>query len=185
MTGRKRVIMTFQEFQASTKLVQDVEEMKELAGKLDYPMEKDYSLIDFHVYIDSYIIEYSRITDEYYVLLGNQEYVSEELLPLEERLFLDCMCGEMTPASISKEIFAAKASLEKKLELVGQYLRELKSEYANDIYYNHEKLGPFAKMELLEVDFIPQGILQPLEEMCQDFSFVARQQRFITIWKRS
>ncbi len=96
--------MIFQEFQASAKLVQCVEEMKALSKKLQHTTEEDYYLIDFHVYVNKYIIEYSRTTNDYALNLDNQDHVSEELSVLEEKLFNNLNKGENAVNVIFSEL---------------------------------------------------------------------------------
>ena len=87
MTGRKRVIMTFEEFKNSVKLVTILEEKVKLVKEFDYPADEGIDHISLFVYLDMFIVEFNPYTSTYYLLLHNIDYLETSLDKIEEILF--------------------------------------------------------------------------------------------------
>jgi hypothetical protein len=84
--------LSFEEFTASPKVLTDIDELFEYAissGIYDIcdTTAGTFQDLQFLIYPNDFVIEFSSVNDKYYLRLENHEYASHELSDMEEVLY--------------------------------------------------------------------------------------------------
>ncbi len=118
MTGRKSIIMTFEEFQATKVTVDNVEEMQAVADSTSYGDVYNPETTTYLVYAEMYIIEYDSQTDVFYLRIGNMEYTDENLDRLELILY------EFAEADLTDEEIEVPPEVLTQIKIIEELIRK-------------------------------------------------------------